>query len=164
LDLLLPVHYEGQGGGLHPSHREKLLAQTPGCQRYISGQSGSPDQVYDLPGLSRCGQFIVHASRILEGFNDLVLDDGAVSDPVRFDLGFGLLYNLQGLNPYQLTLAIIVGGYGDPVRLLSQFMQCRYDLLLDGTNHDLCSDQILAVNLLPVIVSLRIVDPNYMAG
>jgi len=149
---------------LHPSHGEKLFAQPTRGQRYISGQGSAPDQVYYLSGLARGGQVIVHGSGILEGFYNLVLDYGAVSDPVRLDLGLGLLHYLQGLYPDQLSLAVIVGGDGDLVSFSSQLLQRRYDLLLDRPHHYLGTDQILAVHLLPVVVIRRVVDTNYMAG
>src|SRR5918997_1991371 len=163
--LALALRDQDQGRGLDAAHGEEGAPVALRGARDPPGECCAPDQVYVLPRLAGVGQLPGDVDEIVEGARDLALGEGgeARALDVVDELGVGLEGEAQGLDPYELSLPVVVRGYDHPVRLLGQ--------RLDGVGHTLLGDgledlgvyEVGGLDLLPVRVLLGVLRVEHVA-
>ena len=164
LDIDLPIDQEGKGRGLDPSHGQEVRAHLGGCHGDESGEYGAPHQVDDLPGLAGRGEGVVHLHRLCEGRGDLLGREGGESGPEDGYVGVLLEDHGEGLDAYELALAVIVGGDDDPVRLPGELAKGVDDV--GGLLHLYGVDihQAAGGDGEPVVVLVGIVEVEHVAA
>ena len=130
LDLLLPVHYHGEGGGLDPADGKDVAAPPPGGKADEPGEGSPPHQVDHLPGFPCRGEVKIEFRGSGECLPDLI--GGDRTEPGSPDGNFPahMADQLVRLLPDQLPFGIKISRYRDEAGLLCQFLEDLDDLLL----------------------------------
>ncbi|OPZ74758.1 MAG: hypothetical protein BWY79_02057 [Actinobacteria bacterium ADurb.Bin444] len=163
--LLLALRYENQSWTLHTTHAQELVPQAPRRQRHETRECSPPNEVDILTGLACVRQRVREVIQLRESAQDVALSQGgeAGTPHVSFQAGVGLRGDLQRLQADQLSLAIVVSGDHQGLRLRRQ--------LLDGFDHRLgrhtfdqrSRDEVRWLHLAPVGVLLRELHPENVA-
>jgi hypothetical protein len=166
--LQLALDDQRQGRALDAADGEEVRAEAPGCERDGPGQRRAPDQVDVLARGPGVGELVRKLVEVGESALDLALGERRVAraldrrTPVGIRWAVVLAGNrgidvedlLQGLEPDQLALAVIVGRDHDLARLLGELANRLDHVLVGGLLDELGVDQVVEVGLLPVGVAL----------